>query len=186
MLAENSKKQIQEVVRRLSAFRPNQICIEVPASKQPRIDSTYAAFLKGNYKLGQNEIDQLAFQTAKQLNLEKLTCVNYAGRFETDSMNNFARDKNQTIILNNLDVYVKAFLKELTEMQNALALSDYLIYLNSKAALNKNLSIYTNYIRGLDKLKLMWELMLYRIGIPQTCIFIPTYFVKLKLTIKQS
>lgn len=139
------QKQIQEVVRHLSSFRPDQICIEVPASKQPRIDSTYTAFLKGAYKLGKNEIDQLAYQTAKQLNLERLTCVNYAGRFETDLMNKFASEKNQTAILNNLDVYVKAFLTELTEKQNTFALSDYLIYLNSKTALNKNLAIYTNY-----------------------------------------
>lgn len=147
------QKQIREVVERLSSFRPNQICIEIPASRQSVVDSNYTAFLNGNYKLKQDEIDQLAFQTAKQLNLKGLTCVNYIGRFETDSMDRFAREKSQTVILNNLDVYVKAFLKEVTEKQNALTLKDYLVYLNSKTALNKNLSLYTNYYTriGQDK-----------------------------------
>lgn len=36
---------------------------------QSAADSTYTAFLNGKYKLAQDEIDQLAFQTAKQLNL---------------------------------------------------------------------------------------------------------------------
>lgn len=139
------QKEIQEVVQCLSAFRPNQICIEVPVSEQLRIDSNYTAFLNRTYKLEQDEIDQLAFQTAKQLNLKRLTCVNYMGRFETDSVSKFAKEKSQEVILKNLDVYVKDFLRDLTEKQNTLALSDYLVYLNSKIALNKNLSLYTNY-----------------------------------------
>jgi len=150
--SESSRqKQIQQVVNRVSAFQPNKICVEIPVGKQAKTDSLYQAYLDGKYNLEQDEIDQLGFQTARQLGLPRLTCVNYLGRFDTDSMNKFALANNQGDVLTNLDTFAKQFMSDLQSKQQSLSLSDYLIFLNSRKALQSNLSFYTNYITRIGK-----------------------------------
>lgn len=148
---KDKEKELNKVVAQLAKFKPDQICIERPVVMQRQIDSVYNVFLKGNYTLQQNEIDLLGFQTAKRLNLKGLTCINYLGRFDTDSMNNFAQSNSQTNILSGLDSHAKQFMAEISKSQTTLSLGNFLVHLNSKLALNKNLAIYTNYLVKVGK-----------------------------------
>ena len=152
MLTDKDKeKELNQVVAQLAKFKPDQICIERPVVMQRQIDSVYNGFLKGNYTLQQNEIDLLGFQTAKRLNLKGLTCINHLGRFDTDSMNKFAQSNSQTNILSDLDGHAKQFMAEISKSQTTLSLGNFLVFLNSKLALNKNLAIYTNYLVKVGK-----------------------------------
>lgn len=144
--SQKRQKEIEEVVGKITKFNPDQICVEIPVSAQRRTDSTYNLFLKDNYKLEQDEIDQLGFKSAQKLNLKGVTCINYKGKFDTDPVTKFAQEHNQTQILSGMDECAKGFMSEINQKQNALSIKDFSIFINSPAALNKNLSFYTKYL----------------------------------------
>lgn len=135
--SDKRKKEIEEVISKLVTFIPNQICVELPVSSQSRTDSTYNQFLKGDYKLAQDEIGQLGFRSAQKLKIKGVTCVNYKGKFDTDPVTKFAQENNQAQILSGMDEYAKGFLSEIDQKQKSLSLNDFLSFANSSYALNK-------------------------------------------------
>jgi Family of unknown function (DUF5694) len=103
--------QIKEVVSKFVAFNPDQVCVEYTTGRQKFVDSLYSAFLKGTYKLSDNEIDQLGMNTAKQLNLKQLTAVNRFGEFDSDTVMKYAEKNNLMIHAQQMDVFAKAFIQ---------------------------------------------------------------------------
>ncbi|QCR22324.1 DUF5694 domain-containing protein [Pontibacter sp. SGAir0037] len=150
-LTAQKKKELEHVIVRLAAFKPDQICIEVPVEKQENTDKQYRQYLAGKYKLELNEIDLLGFQTAKRLQLPKLTCVNYLGKFDTQPSQAAALQHGQQAVLESTDTYAKAFVQEMNEKEKSLSMADNLIYLNNQSTLNKNLAMYTNYFIRIGK-----------------------------------
>jgi Family of unknown function (DUF5694) len=63
-------EELAEVIRR---FKPTRIYVE--SSHQPWIDSLYKEYLNGSYQLGRNEIFQLGFRIARQMNHTQLYAV---------------------------------------------------------------------------------------------------------------
>ncbi|MGB5849875.1 MAG: DUF5694 domain-containing protein [Ignavibacteriaceae bacterium] len=78
------QSEIEEIVRRISEFKPTVIAIEVDPNKQSKVDSLYNEYLNGNYQLSRNEHEQIGFRLAKQLGLKKLYCVNDWGELPED------------------------------------------------------------------------------------------------------
>lgn len=74
------QREIEEIVSKLSKFKPTHIAVEVDPEKQSHIDSLYQKFLNGDYQLGRNETEQLGFRMAKQFGHQKLFCVNAWGK----------------------------------------------------------------------------------------------------------
>jgi hypothetical protein len=67
------QKEMEELAGVIRRFKPTRIYVE---SDDPLwIDSLYRAYLSGNYPLGRNEIFQLGFRIAKQMNHKKLYAV---------------------------------------------------------------------------------------------------------------
>ncbi|MDO1450238.1 DUF5694 domain-containing protein [Rhodocytophaga aerolata] len=145
------QKQIAEVVTKLAAFKPNQICVEREVNYQPKLDSAYKLYLTGKYKLGVSEIDQLGFQTAKKLGLTSLTAVNYMGYFETAPLEEFATKNNQTHLLDSLYQFAQANNDENKDKQQNLPLKEFLLFDNSPYALSNNHQLYTKYTVKIGK-----------------------------------
>ncbi|WPR77360.1 DUF5694 domain-containing protein [Algoriphagus sp. NG3] len=144
-LTEQKQNEIEEVVLKLASFNPDQVCIEIPVDKQESIDKQYQRFLQGTYELELNEIDLLGFQTAKKLNLPRLTCVNYLGEFNTEPLVEATKIYDQQFLLEEANQYAQEFVQEMNEMEKNLTVGGNLIYLNSPNTLNKNLQLYTKY-----------------------------------------
>ncbi len=70
------QRELGELIDRIAAFRPTKILIESPfhRSKSPE---NYAKFLKGEYVLTANEIDQVAFVLARRLGHATVFAVDY-------------------------------------------------------------------------------------------------------------
>jgi Family of unknown function (DUF5694) len=81
VLEPKYQKEIQDIVRRISQFRPTVIVIERQPSEQLKTDSLYNLYLAGKYPLKRNEEEQIGFRIAKQLGLNKLYCVDEWGNF---------------------------------------------------------------------------------------------------------
>ncbi len=145
------KQEINEVVERLAKFQPNQICIEMTLGEQQRMDSVYQQFLKGSYQLKADEIDQLALPVARKAGLRKVTCVNYRGRYEAEPVMKYAKNNDQLLVTTASDDYGKGFMAELEQKQKSQSVSNFLAFLNTPYALNKNLAYYTNYLIRIGK-----------------------------------
>lgn len=140
-----AQAQLEQVLTQLSQFAPNQICVEVPTQKQRKIDSVYQQYLKGQYKLGTDETEQIAYPLAKRLQLPTVTCVNYRGSFDLDAVNNYARDNNQTDQLAALDRFAASTAAGVVAAQQEKSIADLFRFINSKEELTKNAAIYTAY-----------------------------------------
>jgi len=138
--------QVRAVVKKLATFHPDQICIEWSALRQHKLDSTFQAYEQGRYQLKSDEIDQLGFQTARQLKLPHLTAVNYRGHFDSDKMTEYAKQHQQERILTDLDAHAQRFMVEANEKMLKLPLKNFLAYVNTPEALNANAAFYTQYM----------------------------------------
>ncbi len=146
------QKEIQEIVSKLVAFNPSQICLEYPMEYQLEMDSIYNAYKMGRYKLRDNERDLFGFQAVKKLGINTPTCINYSfGKFNADTVNNFALKNNQTNILELLQNAGSSFTSEIDSNLTKLSLRNFLIYCNSKEALQTNLGLYTKYFTIIGK-----------------------------------
>ncbi len=96
VLSPQYQNEIEEIVKKLSKFRPTAIAIEVSPNKQHKLDSTYHSYLKGEHKLNRDEYEQIGFRLAKMFNLKKLHCVNDWGRNYKD-IDSIFNDENSTI-----------------------------------------------------------------------------------------
>lgn len=151
ILAEKKQKEIKTVVEKIANLNPDQICIEYPSSSQTKMDSIFQAYLKGNYQLDKSEVDQLGLRSAKHSNLERLTCINYYGNFDKDTVMNFALNNNQANVVEELGNWGNTFMTEINEKLEKETINDFLIYLNSKNTLNQNASFYSKYLSKIGK-----------------------------------
>jgi hypothetical protein len=67
VLAPKRQKEIQEVVDRLKLFNPTKIAVEALADEYETLNDQYLSYVRGNYILTANEIHQLGFRTAAEL-----------------------------------------------------------------------------------------------------------------------
>jgi hypothetical protein len=70
------QQEIEDIVRRLSRFRPTMIAIERDPAAQPHVDSLYQRYVEGEYRLGAGEEEQIGFRLAKLFGLKQVHCVN--------------------------------------------------------------------------------------------------------------
>lgn len=80
VLDEPFQAEISAISKSISDFKPTIIAVELTPDQQPVIDSLYALYRAGKFTPGKNEIFQLGFRTAKQLDLQTIYCVNDWGR----------------------------------------------------------------------------------------------------------
>ena len=77
ILSEAKKDEVKEVVRRLAKFEPAKIAVEFKKDKSRVLQEQYGNYLKGTYQLTVNEIDQIGFRLAKQMNHKEIFAVDW-------------------------------------------------------------------------------------------------------------
>lgn len=80
VLEELYQSEIAAISKAIEEFKPTIIAIEVTPDKQYEIDSLYSLYKSNKFKLGKSEIYQLGFRLGKNLNLNKIYCVNDWGK----------------------------------------------------------------------------------------------------------
>lgn len=80
VLDEPYQSEIIAVSKAIKKYNPTIIAVEMTPDEQHRIDSLFLLYKSGKLILGKGEIDQLAFRLGKDLNLDKIYCVNDWGR----------------------------------------------------------------------------------------------------------
>ena len=80
VLNEPFQSEIKSISKAIEEFNPTIIAIELTPDKQQKIDSLYLLYKAGKWDLKKNEVYQLGFRIGKQLNLEKIYCVDNQGK----------------------------------------------------------------------------------------------------------
>ncbi|MEL7119337.1 MAG: DUF5694 domain-containing protein [Bacteroidota bacterium] len=144
VLAEKRQKEIKEVTDLLAKFNPTKIGIE--RRWQTRSDTVvqnkYQQYLQGKYQLQKPESQQIGFRLAKQLNHEKIYCIDAAGDFDYGAMVGYAQKNGQGDILQNMQKWMNAYMKEEQEFMMSRSIKDILIRHNEKNRLEAGHGMY--------------------------------------------
>lgn len=79
ILEPKYQKEIEDIVKDISKYKPTIIAIEREPRLQSKIDSIYDKYLKGEHKLSREEYEQIGFRIAKLFGHKKLYCVDDGG-----------------------------------------------------------------------------------------------------------
>jgi hypothetical protein len=100
ILSEKRQQEVRDVVEKLKQFKPDKIFIESPVENQGKIDSNIIKYKAGQFELKANEIHQLGYRLAKELNLPTLYAVDYRDAdFPYDSLVKSATEAKQYSLL---------------------------------------------------------------------------------------
>ncbi len=80
VLEEPCQSEIIAVSKAIEEYNPTIIAIEMIPERQHMIDSLFLLYKSDKIMLGKDEIDQLAFRIGKDLNLNKIHCINDFGK----------------------------------------------------------------------------------------------------------
>jgi hypothetical protein len=80
VLDEPFQSEIKSICNAIMGFAPTVIAVEFTPDQQRMIDSLYLQYKAGKFDLRKNEVYQLAFRIGKQLELDKIYCVDDVGR----------------------------------------------------------------------------------------------------------
>ena len=142
VMSQQRQAQIKEIVDQLAAFKPTKVAIEWEPSVQPKVDSLYEAYHRGQFELKSNEVYQLGFRLAGRLGLNSPTCVDADGRqyeqladpVEVGLANDQAHLKP---IVDSWDEKFKQLYSYGDSLKQIMAIRDYLLYINSPERLRK-------------------------------------------------
>jgi hypothetical protein len=98
VLTEKRQKEIRQFVNLLKRFKPTKIAVEASFNSS-KINEEYSRYLRGEYQLTSNEIDQIGYRLAKELNHQKVYGVDAEGAFDIGRVFAFAGANNQQAIL---------------------------------------------------------------------------------------
>lgn len=127
--AEKRQKEIIELIAALKQFIPTQIAVEI---SDPQYPNRYAQYLDGKYELAANEVDQIGFRLAKELNHKQVYTVDWQGNFDFDKVLASAKTNNQMPVAETMTTFGKAVTNEMNEMMKTATVTELLRYLNDE------------------------------------------------------
>lgn len=153
--SETWQQEIKEVVEKMKNFKPTKIFIEANPNKQFKYDSLYSAFQTGNLKLkdlpgGRNEIYQLGFKLAKQLNHTKVYAVDAEGYWLMEEVQKALTDE-QTMSYQKKMTDIGAYMETVNSNLNSQTILQNLVDFNSEEALQRNHQTYNPFLVQLNR-----------------------------------
>jgi hypothetical protein len=90
VLSDRRQAEILRLVEALAAFRPTKIAVEQVPATADRLDSLLRAYRAGMHELSRNEVEQVGFRLAAQLNHERLYPIDHRGDFPIGAVMEYA------------------------------------------------------------------------------------------------
>lgn len=142
VLDEPYQSEIVAISKAIEEYNPTIIAIEVTPDRQHRIDSLFLLYKSDRLILGKDETDQLAFRLGKDLNLNKIHCVNDFGKHYDNILSIFNDSirslKFEDYFLKSRDtIYGKA-----PTGKKVTGIIDELYEINKPDAISESLAIY--------------------------------------------
>ncbi|MBH0170220.1 hypothetical protein HU823_12875 [Fictibacillus sp. 18YEL24] len=77
LLADSRQQEILKVVEQLKKFKPTKVALEVVKSEENKLNQEFIQFKEGELKLAIDEVHQLGFRIASDLQHEKVHAVDW-------------------------------------------------------------------------------------------------------------
>ncbi|WP_196894954.1 DUF5694 domain-containing protein [Aureivirga marina] len=139
---EKRQKEVAEIVKKLVAFKPTKILVEREPSYNDTLNRKYASYLNGEYKLPTNELYQIGFRLAKELNHEQLFGIDYEMGLGDEELVNYLEKHNLMEKFSSLLANTNDFAADFTSYLKTHTLNETLIKLNQAESDNFNKNIY--------------------------------------------
>ncbi len=147
ILSKKYQAELDEIVEKIKKFNPTKVFVERPVSYQPKLDSVYHLYKTSDWgKKSRNEIVQLGFKVAKNLNHDRVYGIDYRETsFPYDSLMRVMKAAHQESLITEFENEIKAYEKEYNEMVHIkTSLKDILLFLNDKEHRKDDLGWYIN------------------------------------------
>jgi hypothetical protein len=166
ILAPARQKEILKIVDAIAKFKPTKICLE--SGNDNALNLQYSSFLKNNYELSKDEIDQLGFRIAKKSGLTKVYAVDtkswFRDNLKKDATLEHVWDEQyylDTVEHEHWSEKYANWYNYVDSISTKLSLMDYLKLLNQPKVLDYNLGQYlvemkTSNNNGPDFVTLDW------------------------------
>ena len=144
VLSAKRQKEIKEVVDLLAKFNPTKIGIE--RRWQTRHDTVtqnqYQQYLQGKHELQRSESQQIGFRLAKELNHQRIYCIDAPGDFNYGAMVGYAQKNDQGDILQNIQKVMNQYMKEEQAFLMSSSIKDMLLRHNEQQRLDGGHGMY--------------------------------------------
>jgi hypothetical protein len=145
---KNRQAEIQEVVDLLAEYKPNKIFVEFLPSQQVRLDSLLTLYASNRLTLkdiknGQNEVYQIGFRLAKQLEIRDIIAVDHPGAY----LGPYADFIADTLSIKSYQEYNVDYKQQMENRQinfTQNTVKENLIYLNDWKQILNNHNYYNN------------------------------------------
>lgn len=164
MLASHRQQEICDVVARLKAFQPTKIAVEAEKTSSDFVNDQYRRYLTDDYKLGANEIDQIGYRLARDMNHEKIHAVDW---MEKGAANREIGEVTEWAKANQPALYEELFgwYDEVDLSTKGRTVSEIILYFNQPEMVEKMHRVYVNMARikeGNDYVGMDWLLWWYQ------------------------
>ncbi|TGD81818.1 DUF5694 domain-containing protein [Hymenobacter wooponensis] len=101
MQSAQKQQEVEDFVNRLTKTHADKVFVEWKPQQQRFVDSTYALYLRNQFRLRNNEVYQVGYRLAKKLNLPRVICADADGEWNYDEALVYAKQHGQSAILEN-------------------------------------------------------------------------------------
>jgi hypothetical protein len=140
ILSEKRQKEVRELLDKITAFKPTKIAIEAPL-ENTKINNDYQLFLQNKFELKADEIYQVAFRLAKELNHKQLYPIDFKKDMDFDAVLKSATANGQQKFLERFQ-QAMGFISKMQAEANKYSVLEQLRTMNNTAAQERLHSLY--------------------------------------------
>jgi hypothetical protein len=144
--APKRQREMTEFIALIKKFKPTKIAVEVPTDKAQYLES-YAQYLGGKYELKANEIDQIGFRLAKELNHKQIYPIDWKGNFDFDRVLASAKTNKQETITDATTAWGKTITAEANERMKTATITELLREMNDEKNVARFHQPYMTFVR---------------------------------------
>lgn len=134
--SEKRQKEIAELIAILKKFKPTKIAVEFTPDEAKYL-ARYSQYLDGKYELAANEIDQIGFRLAKEMNHKQIYPIDRKGNFDFDKVVASAKANGQEAQVNRMMDFGKSETTRMQEMTKTATVTEMLRYMNDPSKIEE-------------------------------------------------
>jgi hypothetical protein len=135
VLTEKRQRELAEMIAGLKRYQPTKIAIESTSERIGKINGEYQAYLKGEYQLKGDEIDQIAYRLAKELGHPQLYAADTKLDMDFDGVMAAAAKNGQKALMDQAMEFGKSAVAEIGQKRESSTLGGLFRWLNSPETL---------------------------------------------------
>jgi len=128
---ERRQNDIRELVAKLITYRPTKILVEYPKAKNDHLKKRFLSYLSGKDTLEVNEVYQIGFRMAKQLEHPQLYAIDYKLDLPADGLVEYCQRNNKMDDFQNFIKDIQNYVQEENKKLEVMSISEYLADMNS-------------------------------------------------------